>query len=242
MRTALQWLLSLIFIVQMYLAMAIVAILYFPYALLRPQGAAAAAHAYCRWVRRSLALICGLHVEYRGSAPTGQVLIAAKHQSFLDIMMIYAALPRAKFIMKAELRFAPFLGYYAGRMGCVFVNRGKRGAAITKMLADVQSGADKGGQLVIYPQGTRVPPGIEMPYKTGTAILYHQLKQVCVPVATNVGVFWPKRGIMRHPGTCVIEFLDPIPIGMNNAEFMSILETRIEGASNVLMAEAGFVV
>lgn len=242
MRTAFQWVLSLVFIIQMYLAMAVIAIFYFPYALARSEGAAAAAHAYCRWVRFSLARICGLRVEYRGKAPTDQVLIAAKHQSFLDILMIYAAVPRAKFIMKAELRFAPFLGYYAGRMGCVFVNRGKRGAAITKMLADVQSGAAQGGQLVIYPQGTRVPPGVALPYKMGTAILYGQLGQGCVPVATNVGVFWPKRGIMRHPGTCVIEFLDMIPTGLGNSEFMSILETRIEGASNVLMAEAGFVI
>lgn len=235
-----QWLLSLIFIVQMYLAMAVIALAYFPYALLSRDGAVAACHAFCWWVQFSLRLLCGLKSEVRGAVPSGEVLIAAKHQSFLDIIMIYGALPRAKFIMKAELRFAPFLGWYALRIGCVPVNRGKRGAAITRMMADVKSGQARPGQLIIYPQGTRVAPGHTRPYKAGTAALYSQLGQPCVPVAANVGLFWPKRGILRHRGTAVVEFLAPIAPGLSNAAFMSTLETAVESASNALLAEAGF--
>jgi 1-acyl-sn-glycerol-3-phosphate acyltransferase len=233
-----QWVLSLIFIVQMYLAMAVVALVYFPYALISRDGAVAACHAYCWWVRNSLALLCGLKSEIRGEVPTGEVLVAAKHQSFLDIILIYGALPRAKFIMKAELRFAPFLGYYALRIGCVPVNRGKRGAAITKMMADVKSGQERPGQLIIYPQGTRVAPGDSLPYKAGTAVLYGQLGQPCIPVGTNVGLFWPKRGILRHRGTAVVEFLPAIPPNLSKTAFMTTLEQAVETSSNALMAQA----
>jgi len=233
-----QWVLSLIFIVQMYLAMAVIALVYFPYALLSRDGAVAACHAFCWWVRKSLALLCGLKSEIRGEVPSGEVLVAAKHQSFLDIILIYGALPRAKFIMKAELRFAPFLGYYALRIGCVPVNRGKRGAAITKMMADVKSGQERPGQLIIYPQGTRVAPGVSMPYKAGTAVLYAQLGQPCIPVGTNVGLFWPKRGILRHRGTAVVEFLPAIPPTLTKTDFMATLEQAVETSSNALMAQA----
>ena len=240
MKTFVQTLLSTVFILQMYLAMAVVAIVYFPYALLHRDGAVAACHAYCRWVCFSLRLICGLKTEVRGTVPTGEVLIAPKHQSFLDIIMIYGALPRGKFVMKAILGWAPFLGWYAKRIGCIFVNRGKRGAAITKMLSDVKSGASLPGQLIIYPQGTRVAPGDQRPYKIGTAVLYSQLQQPCIPVGANVGLFWPKRGILRHRGTAVVEFLPAIPPGLTNDAFMAELEARVETSSNALMAEAGF--
>ena len=108
------------------------------------------------------------------------------------------------------------------------------------MTESVSKGTSTPGQLIIYPQGTRIAPGVKAPYKVGTAVLYDQLKQPCVPVAANVGLFWPKRGIYRKPGTAVVEFLDPIPPGMPRKEFLPLLEKTIEAASNKLNAEAGF--
>ena len=236
----LRWLLSLVFIIQMYLAMAVVAIAYLPYALITRDGAFAACHAYCAWVRFSLRLLCGLKTEIRGPVPTGEVIVAPKHQSFLDIILIFGSLPRAKFVMKNELRYAPFLGWYALRIGCVPVKRGKRGAAIHKMMSDVKTGLQIPGQLIIYPQGTRVAPGVKKPYKVGTAVIYAQLGQPCVPVGTNVGLFWPKRGILRHPGLAVIEYLPAIAPGLSNAQFMEEVERAVETSSDALQREAGF--
>ncbi|TAG30251.1 MAG: 1-acyl-sn-glycerol-3-phosphate acyltransferase [Rhodobacterales bacterium] len=237
---ALRWILSLVFVVQMYLAMAVFAIAFAPWALFSRRGAYAAMHGYCRWVIFTLRILCGLRCEVRGTPPSTEALIAAKHQSFLDIMMIFHAVPAGKFVMKAELMYAPFLGQYAKRIGCVPVNRGKRGAAIARMKADVAAGAAEPGQLIIYPQGTRVAPGVKKPYKVGTGLLYEQLGQPCYPVATNVGVFWPKRGILRKPGLAVVEFLPPIAPGLPPAEVMARLEAEIETHSNRLMDEAGF--
>jgi len=241
MRMAFQWVMSIIFIVQMYLAMLVLAIVYAPWALLSSKGALAACHAYCRWVIWSARVLVGLRSEVRGTPPTDPVLIAAKHQSFFDILLIFSAVPRGRFIMKRELIWAPLLGQYALRIGCIPVNRGKRGVAIKKMLAAVASGADEGGQLIIYAQGTRVPPGEKRPYKIGTGALYQELGQDCVPVATNVGVFWPKRSLLRKPGLAVVEFLPRIEAGKPLPQFMAQMETAVETRSDALMAEAGFV-
>ena len=240
MPSPLRLLLSLIFITQMYLVMALLALAFAIPALLTRRMAFAGVHTYCNWVRWSAALLIGLKSEIRGPVPQTEVIIAAKHQSFFDIILLCSVLPRPKFIMKRELIWTPFLGQYALRIGCVPVDRGKRGAAIAKMKADVQKGTAQPGQLVIYPQGTRVAPGVTMPYKMGTGLLYDQLAQTCVPAATNVGVFWPRHGILRKPGLAVIEFLPPIAPGLPVPEFMRLIETQIETTSTRLMAEAGW--
>ncbi len=235
-----RWLISLIFVGQMYAMMALMALFFTPWALLDRRGAFAGVHTYCRYVRWSARLMLGLRSEIRGRVPAGEVLIAAKHQSFFDIIILVSETPRPKFIMKRELKWAPILGWYALRIGCVPVDRGKRGQAIRRMLEDVADGAVLPGQLIIYPQGTRIAPGVKAGYKVGTGALYEQLGQPCVPVAVNVGVFWPKRGIARKPGLAVIQFLPEIAAGKPVAEFMAELETVIEAASDRLMAEAGF--
>jgi 1-acyl-sn-glycerol-3-phosphate acyltransferase len=104
----------------------------------------------------------------------------------------------------------------------------------------VNHGDAPAGQLIINPQGTRVAPGAVASYKIGTAVLYRETGQECVPAATNVGVFWPRTGIFRKPGLAVVEFMDPIRTGLDNNSFMARLEATIEERSTALMAEAGF--
>lgn len=240
MGLAWQWIKSLVFVIQIYVAMLVLGILFAPWAIVSREGAFAACKTYCRWVRWSASWMIGLRTEVRGPLPEGEVLIAAKHQSFLDIMMIFQSAPRAKFIMKRELLWTPVIGLYAKRLGCVPVNRGRRGAAISKMVSDVAAEFNDPGQLIIYSQGTRVAPGDRKPYKVGTAVLYDDLKQPCVPSATNVGVFWPRKGILRKPGLAVVEFLETIEPGLSREEFMAHLEDVVENNSNRLMREAGF--
>lgn len=241
MRLALQYILSLIFIAQMYLALALYAIWWTPVVLYRRDAAFDAVHAYCRWVRATAAFLVGLRSEVRGEVPGDEVLIAAKHQSFFDIIIIVSVLPRPKFIMKKELLRAPIVGWYAQRIGCIPVDRGRRSEAMKKMVADVKAGTAAPGQLIIYPQGTRVAAGATRPYKVGVGVLYAELGQDCVPAATNVGVFWPRHGILRKPGLAVVEFLPRIPAGQGVEAFMARIEPEVEGASNRLMAEAGFI-
>ena len=240
MAYAIQWLRSVFFIIQMYLMMFILALYFTPLAIFDRIWAYRGVNTYCRYVRWSARWMINLDTEVRGEVPTDEVLVASKHQSFLDIIMLVSVLPRPKFIMKKQLKYAPILGWYGMRIGCIPVDRGKRGAAILQMKEDVAKGASLPGQLIIYPQGTRVAPGAAKSYKVGTAVLYAQLEQECVPVAANVGVFWPRHGLYRKPGKAVIEFLPRIPVGVEQADFMAKLEAEVEGASDKLMAEAGF--
>ena len=235
-----RWFISIFFVVQNALAMLAIGIVFLPWAIISSRGAHTACKSYARWAIWTAKVLIGLKSEVRGTPPTDEVMLAAKHQSFLDILVIFNAVPAAKFIMKRELLWTPIIGLYAYRLGCIPVNRGKRGQAIKKMIADVQSGAANPGQLVIYSQGTRVRPGEYKPYKIGTFALYSQLGQACVPVATNAGLFWPKGTMLRKPGLAVVEFLDPIAPGMAQAPFMAALEDRVESRSNALMQEAGF--
>jgi len=242
MRYAIQWLRSLIFAVQMYLMMPLMAIVFVPFAIFYPKAVFSFIKTYARYVRWTLGWVAGLKTEVRGEVPVDECLIASKHQSFLDVVMIVSVATNPRFIIKRELHLMPIFRFFGARMGNVPVKRGDRGNAITKMMADVKSGRILPGQLVIYPQGTRIAPGVKAPYKIGTGLLYEQTEQDCVPAATNVGVFWPKRGIYRKQGVAVLEFLPRIAAGKSREEFMTELEQVIEVTSDRLMTEAGFEV
>lgn len=235
---ALQWVRSILFSLNCTISMPIIGLIYAPWAMMSKRGAYAGCHAYARYVIWSARWMVGMRCEVRGQPPEGATLVASKHQSFLDILMVYDAQVNTKFIMKKQILWTPVIGQYAKKMQMVSVDRGKRGKAIEKMLADVKAGLREPGPLVIYSQGTRVKPGVKAPYKIGTGVLYEQLGQTCYPVATNAGVFWPRRGLYRRPGVAVIEYLEPIPPGLPRDEFMQLLEERVEAASDRLLEEA----
>jgi len=192
---------------------------------------------FCRltfWLSRH---ICGLRTEIRGTPPSDPVVIAAKHQSLLDVLMIFAAVPRPKFVMKRSLLWAPAFGLYAWRIGSVSIDRSAKGQG-TKVLKELNRQSHEDGQVVIYPQGTRILPGVHAPYRRGAAMVYGRAGLPLVLAATNAGWFWPRKGIIRRPGTAVVEFLETLPAGLSARKVMASMETRIEAASDALGAEA----
>lgn len=231
---------SMLFDALMYGWMAVLGVVCAPLALWSVDGAYRTVKWYCASVLWLLRVICGLRTEVRGVVPTGEVLVASKHQSFLDIVIIAHHLPRPKFVMKRELVWAPIFGLYAMRIGSTPVNRGAKSKAMRDMVAHVGKGAAEPRQLVIYPQGTRTLPGAKLPYKVGAGVLYERTGNVCVPAATNVGVFWARRSPYRKPGLAVLEFLEPIEPGLPIQTFMKRLEATVEENSDRLMREAGF--
>jgi 1-acyl-sn-glycerol-3-phosphate acyltransferase len=232
-----QWLRSAILVFLVYLLMAVMGLAGAPVVLWSRAWTSRWAKLYARGVFALSRWICGLRVEVRGPVPAGPVVVAAKHQSLLDVLMLHDALPEAHFVMKRELVWTPVFGLYALRAGSIWITREKRGEGQTMMrrLASRHKGS---GQIVIYPQGTRVPPGEAWPYRRGAAMAYENFDLPMVLVATNVGWFWPKRGTIRHPGTAVLEFLETLPPGLPRAEVMARMETEIEAASNRLGEEA----
>ena len=230
---------SLVFDLCLYSLMVVMGLLCLPLTVSR-DGTYRVIRAYtgaALWLAR---VICGILVEVRGPVPEREALVCAKHQSFLDIIILAHHLPRAKFIMKRELRWIPIFGFYAMRIGSTPVARGRRSRAMRDMVAHVERRSEAAGQLVIYPQGTRVAPGAYLPYKVGAGVLYDRLGRPCVPAATNAGVFWGRRKWTRKPGLAVVEFLETVPPGLSVPEFLGRIEPLIEAASNRLMREAGF--
>ncbi len=225
---------SVVFIVFMYGLMLVMGVALSPLAMLSREGAWWALHRYTDIVLWALGWMCGLKVEVRGAAPTDDVIVASKHQSFLDILILTNRLPRPRFVMKRSLRWAPVLGFYAMRVGCAPVDREAGARALKGMVAQLRAEQGGTGQIVIFPQGTRVAPGAKLPYKPGVAALALALGQPVVPVSTNCGMFWPRIGVLRKPGVAVLEFHEPIPPGLPRKVLMARLEEVIETASERL--------
>ncbi len=233
---------SIIFDILMYTTMLVMGVVLSPAAIWSRSGAYWVMNSYCQVIFWYLKVICNLKVEFRGTAPTGDVIVCSKHMSFLDVLMVHYALPRAKFIMKNELKWAPVIGVYALRVGAAPVKRGKKGGAMKQMVENVESGQkSEPGQVTIFPQGTRILPGVKARYKVGAGVLYERFGLECVPAATNTGVFWARRSPYRKPGIAVFEFLEPIPAGLPMKDFLEKLEDVIETNSDRLMEEAGFI-
>lgn len=186
-----------------------------------------------------LRAICNIHVRIEGTEhiPAGPAMIAAKHQSLWDTAIVLRLFRGPAIVMKQELLNIPIYGALCRAQGMIAVDRAGGAKALKAMLKDARAAADDGRKLLIFPQGTRTLPGEHVPYQPGVAALYRDLKLPVVPVALNSGFFWPKRGILRRPGTIVLRFLPPIPAGLDRETFMAELETRIESANAALEAE-----
>lgn len=232
------WLRSLLFVAVFYAWSTLTSIAMLP-TLLLPRAACVRAlriwGAVDTWLLR---VICGIRVEVRGleHLPTGAALIAPKHQCMFDIFGAFAFLPDACFILRDTLLRIPFFGWYAAKAGMIAIDRDGQAAALRKMVAAAKRELARERQIVIFPEGHRGEPGVPGDYKPGVAALYRELGLPCVPLALNTGVHWPAHGFIRKPGVIVFEFLEPIPAGLKRAEFMRTLETRLETASNALLA------
>ncbi|MDT1060273.1 lysophospholipid acyltransferase family protein [Paracoccus sp. CPCC 101403] len=198
-----------------------------------------------RWLRLMMGgarVIAGIRVEYRGTPPAGDLLVAAKHQSFLDILAIAQACPRRAFVMKREVLNVPVMGWFARKVGSIPIDRARGSEAMRQITTGVAAARAKPqglGQLIFYPEGTRTRPGSSAPYKPGVALVQHSTGLPIIPVAVNCGLFWPKRGFPIRPGVAVVEFLPAITADTSVEAAMAQLTDRIETASLRLFNEAG---
>ena len=187
-----------------------------------------------------LKVICGTHVEVRGrdKLPPGACLVASKHQSAWDTFALIPVFRDPAMVMKAELGWIPLYGWFSHKFQHIFVRRDKGPSALKALIRDARDRAAQGREIIIFPEGTRRPPGAQPDYRPGFIALYEGLGLPCVPVALNSGLFWPRRSIMRYPGTVVIEVLDPVPPGLPRAQARAVIQEKIETACALLVAEA----
>jgi 1-acyl-sn-glycerol-3-phosphate acyltransferase len=187
-----------------------------------------------------LRVVCGTKVEWRGvdKLPKTACILACKHQSAWETFALYAVIDDPTYILKRELMWLPLFGWYMRKEGLIPVDRSAGMAALARMTARAREALAAGRQIVIFPEGTRRLPGAEPSYKPGILYLYGKAGVPCVPMALNSGLYWPRRSLLRLPGTIVVEILDPIAPGLDRDTFSRRLEGAIEGATARLIEEA----
>jgi 1-acyl-sn-glycerol-3-phosphate acyltransferase len=230
---------SIVFNILFYLNLTVLIIAALP-TLVMPRWAIIGVAKF--WARSNfwlLRTVCGITVEFRGldKIPSGPLLVSAKHQSLWETFALLLLVGDPAYIMKRELMWIPFFGWYTWKAGMIPVDRGKGSQALSDMNECVRQELAHNRQIIIFPEGTRRPPGAEPRYKYGVAHLYGETGVPCLPIALNSGLYWPRRSIYRYPGTIRVEVLDPIPPGLGKEAFFERLQHDVEMVSARLVAE-----
>ena len=196
-----------------------------------------------RYVKRmvqAMRTFAGIRIETRGREhlPTGAFIIASKHQSWGDGFATYDQFDDLAFVTGDHLEKFPLLGTVLRKLGAIVVNNcGGREAreALKHRSADAHAA---GRKILIYPEGNLAKVGEKFRYRSGVWHMYRDFDMPVVPLATNLGLFWPQEAFRKTPGTATLEFLEPIPTGLGKEEFLIRLEAAVEGKTAELIAEA----
>jgi 1-acyl-sn-glycerol-3-phosphate acyltransferase len=231
---------SLIFNALFYLNLLVQMIVALPVLALPHRIHLAFIRSYCRTSLWLLRVVCGTKVAWRGleKIPQGACIVACKHQSTWETFSLYAVFDDPTYVLKRELMWIPLFGWHMHKAGLIPIDRGARLSALSRMTARARTELARARQVVIFPEGTRRPPGAEPTYKPGVAYLYAKAGVACVPLALNSGLFWPRRSLIRFPGTILVEVLDPIPPGLDSRAFLQQLQNAVEEATTRLLRES----
>lgn len=181
---------------------------------------------YHAWCARHLA---GIRTRIEGAPLDAPALYAAKHQSFFETFELVRMLDAPAVVMRQEFARIPVWGWAARRYGVIVIDRSGAASALRQMMREARAAGAEGRSVILFPEGTRSPPGEAPPLKSGLAGLYRAVGLPVVPVALDSGRVWPKRGPMR-PGVVTFRFGAPIPPGLPRAE----AEARVHAGINVL--------
>lgn len=183
--------------------------------------------------------ILGLNYKLEGveNLPAQPYIIASKHQSAWETVAMCYLFPPSSYVLKKELMYVPFINLHFARQKVISVDRklGKRALIPMLKMAQVHKAAKR--CIIVYPEGTRSEAGKAGRYRPGVFSLHKGLEIPVVPVALNSGVFWPRRSWLKKKGTITVSILPPIYPGLDQNEFMEVLEQAVEGRSNQLYEE-----
>ena len=205
-------------------------LLSFPISLFGTRAIRRWAHGWVRFHRICASLFLGIRSRVEGKPPRGAALVACKHQSMFETFEIMLMLDEPAVVLKRELADLPLWGWVVRRYGVIPVDRSGGAAALRRMMRAAVVAIAEGRPIVIFPEGTRVPPGEAPPLQPGFAGLYRVLKLPVVPVALDSGRLWPRGRFVKRPGIVIMRFLDPIEPGLPRAE----IEARVHEAINLL--------
>ena len=181
--------------------------------LLPWRGRFALARLWAHVLLGALRLVCGLgyRVEGRENLPRDQACIALmKHSSSWETAAQAALLPPQVWVLKRELLWIPFVGWGLRLLNSIAINRGAGGVAVRQMIDQGRVHLANGHWIIVFPEGTRMPPGQTRRYGVGGAAIASETGAPVIPVAHNAAYFWPRRGLMKKPGTIRVVIGAPI--------------------------------
>ena len=185
------------------------------------------------WSLFSLRITCGLRYEIEGreNIPENGFIVMSKHSSTWETIAIQQFFRPMIWVVKRELTWIPFFGWALKAMNAIALNRGTGRKAINQLIRESQAHMDHGRILMLFPEGTRVPPGQTKPFKLGGAIVSQQTGYSVLPIAHNAGEYWPRHSWIKWPGTIRVVIGKPIePAGRKP-------EQIIEEVGNWILSE-----
>ena len=161
--------------------------------------------------------------------------IAASHQSMFETFFLQIIFNSPVFILKKELLMIPIFGWYLKKIGSISIKRNKVSKENLGFFDDISKQINSSNRpLIIFPQGTRLPPEDRMPFKKGSSRIYEELKISCQPIAINSGNTWPKIGSKKKNTNLTVSILKPIEPGLKKEIFLKKLENVIYSELDLL--------
>jgi len=161
--------------------------------------------------------------------------IAASHQSMFETFFLQTIFNSPVFILKKELLMIPIFGWYLKKIGSISIKRNTVSKENLGFFNDILKQVNLSDRpLIIFPQGTRLPPEDRVPFKKGASRIYEELKIACQPIAINSGNTWPKKGLLKINTILTISILKSIEPGLEKAIFLKELENIIYSELDVL--------
>ncbi|HLS42921.1 MAG TPA: lysophospholipid acyltransferase family protein [Paenalcaligenes sp.] len=185
--------------------------------------------------------ILGIKWQVKGweNLPDAPVVLLSKHQSAWETMFFPGYMPREVcFVYKRELHRIPFFGWGLALLRMIPIDRSKGRDAFNQVAAVGQLRLNEGRWPILFPEGTRVPPGQAGRYRIGGALLAHRTNTPVIPIAHNAGECWPRNAFIKKPGMITVSFGPPIsPEGRTVEELNTAVQEWIENEMRVLNPE-----
>jgi 1-acyl-sn-glycerol-3-phosphate acyltransferase len=231
------WVRSALFNASFFAATALMGAIALPLILLSRIWVMRLARSWSWVIVGLLRVMVGVRIEVTGreNLPAGPLVVASKHQSAFDTVIWFTLLSDPAYVLKQELLRIPIFGWHARAMGMIPVDRAGGGPALRGMLRRCAAALAEGRQVVIFPEGTRSAPGTRPAYQPGIVAIAGLGAAPLVPVATDSGRIWPRRGFLKHPGVIRISILPPLAAGTGRAALLPALEAAIETESARLL-------
>ena len=226
-----QYLKSLVFNILLFAGLIFIFILAIPTLILPSKFTLFFGRISAKYIIILMRVILNTKVFFHGIEnlkKTQRFFVASAHQSMFETFVLQIPLDGPIFILKKELLRIPLFGWYLKKIGAIEIIRETTTKENLNFFEKVKNRIkNENRPLLIFPQGTRVQPDQEVPFKKGVGRIYDKLNLPCVPVALDSGKVWPKNSFIKYSGNINIVFLEPIMPGKNKDEFVNEIENKI---------------